>query len=124
MRAFKALSRAIGPAKLQDDAEQGHSNLILLLVPHPAVCWAAELQPGPQRLHLPHGYIAQSASDLMLFTNPLVQDTLPADWESRCLLLIRSAAELDLSQHGLPLMHVHVYAESFVIPHLQVVASI
>ena len=35
------------------------------------------------RKSLPHGYIAQSASDLMLFTNPLVQDTLPPDWESR-----------------------------------------
>ena len=32
---------------------------------------------------MPHGYIAQSASDLMLFTNPLIQDTLPPDWESR-----------------------------------------
>ena len=37
---------------------------------------------GPRK-GVPHGYIAQSASDLMLFTNPLIQDTLPPDWESR-----------------------------------------
>lgn len=43
---------------------------------------AAEVEAGPG-LNLPHGYIAQSASDLMLFTNPLVQDTLPPDWENR-----------------------------------------
>lgn len=42
----------------------------------------AEMQAGLRR-NLPHGYIAQSASDLMLFTNPLIQDTLPADWENR-----------------------------------------
>ena len=35
------------------------------------------------RKSVPHGYIAQSASDLMLFTNPLIQDTLPPDWENR-----------------------------------------
>ncbi len=47
------------------------------------VCMGAGgVEAGP-RLNLPHGYIAQSASDLMLFTNPLVQDTLPPDWENR-----------------------------------------
>ncbi|EIE21885.1 hypothetical protein COCSUDRAFT_56332 [Coccomyxa subellipsoidea C-169] len=31
----------------------------------------------------PYGYIANSPSDLLLFTNPLVQGTLPNDWEDR-----------------------------------------
>lgn len=31
----------------------------------------------------PYGYLANSPSDLLLFTNPLVQGTLPADWEDR-----------------------------------------
>jgi hypothetical protein len=75
----------------------------------------AELQARPPHLNLPHGYIAQSASDLMLFTNPLVQDTLPADWESRCPLLIKRALTLPLLQQGLSLVYLHGVAESFVI---------
>ncbi|KAK9918851.1 hypothetical protein WJX75_007510 [Coccomyxa subellipsoidea] len=31
----------------------------------------------------PYGYIANSPSDLLLFTNPVVQSTLPNDWEER-----------------------------------------
>lgn len=110
MTGLKALSAAVRHAQPQEDAQHGHSKLGFACASPSCLFGCAELQSGAPRVNLPHGYIAQSASDLMLFTNPLVQDTLPADWESRCPFLITSAAQqLPLLQHRLPLMHVDCF---------------
>lgn len=48
-----------------------------------AMCCVSAAGGPPAVNQVPYGYVANSPSDMLLFTNPLVQGTLPNDWEDR-----------------------------------------